>query len=234
MDAEVSARSSLSAGEASVSRNVPTAPQQGAAPDRRQFGSLCSVSALFKVGRDWAAAGELGRSAAARGVAEYATWTKPDILIPMLKTALITLAGTVLGSVVGTALYLFTLNFMARLSWAPEFPGETPEKLSGIGWMVAFFAIGISLGIGTGAGIGLLLAQHRKAAGVVNIITGVCTPALALVLLREGFPSLAYFAHSLMDKSGAWIYYGSNLIMWVVILLWWGTRLITRNSWSKS
>ena len=49
--------------------NVPTAPQQGAAPDRRQFGSFCKVSALLQVGRNWAAAGELGRSVDARGVA---------------------------------------------------------------------------------------------------------------------------------------------------------------------
>jgi len=37
-----------------------TTAQQGAAPDRRQFGSFCSVSALLVVGRNWAAAGELG------------------------------------------------------------------------------------------------------------------------------------------------------------------------------
>jgi len=47
----------------------PTAAQQGAAPDRRQFGSFCSVLALLKVGRGWAAAGELSRCAGARGVA---------------------------------------------------------------------------------------------------------------------------------------------------------------------
>ena len=40
---------------------VNTAAQQGAAPDRRQFGSFYSVSALLLVGRDWAAAGELSR-----------------------------------------------------------------------------------------------------------------------------------------------------------------------------
>ena len=46
------------------------AAQQGAAPDRRQSGRFCSVSALLLVGRDWAAAGELGRSASARSLVD--------------------------------------------------------------------------------------------------------------------------------------------------------------------
>jgi len=49
----------VSGGETNI-----TATQQGAATDRRQFGSFCSVSALLLVGRNWAAAGELSRSVA--------------------------------------------------------------------------------------------------------------------------------------------------------------------------
>jgi len=42
--------------------------QQGAAPDRPQFGRFFSVSALLQVGRDWRPAGELGRCAGARSL----------------------------------------------------------------------------------------------------------------------------------------------------------------------
>jgi len=54
------------------------AAQQGAAPDRRQFGSFCSVSALLVVGRSWAAAGELSRCAArdyvSAGLKDFGRW----------------------------------------------------------------------------------------------------------------------------------------------------------------
>ena len=60
--------SKLAGGAAGGGSNLSTAAQQGAAPDRRQFGSFYSVSALLLVGRDWAAAGELSRCVAARGL----------------------------------------------------------------------------------------------------------------------------------------------------------------------
>jgi hypothetical protein len=59
----------------------PTATQQGAAPDRRQFGSFCSVSALFRLGRSWAAAGELSRCAVASFLAVSAIVLQ--VLAPM-------------------------------------------------------------------------------------------------------------------------------------------------------